>query len=235
MKTINRLMMLALALSFIAGCAPKPVNTIENLKAAYNGESTASAKYEAFAVKAESVGLDTIAVMFWATSKAESIHADNHRNVLEKLGVKVTEPLNGTINVQTSEDLADARKVLDKLGVQVAEPLIGTFNVLSTAENLADAINGESYEIESMYPGFNSAAETENVTDAVKSFNWALETEKKHLAFYNSALAALNGAGEKSLPANWYVCPVCGNTYNSSSVPQACDFCMSSSNTFLIF
>ena len=32
----------------------KPVKTIENLKAAYNGESTASAKYAAFAEKAKS-------------------------------------------------------------------------------------------------------------------------------------------------------------------------------------
>ena len=205
MKTINRLIMFVLALGFVAGCAPKPVNTIENLKAAYNGESTASAKYAAFAVKAESEGLDTIAVMFRATSKAEAIHADNHRKVLEKLGVVVT------------------------------EPLIGTFNVLSTAENLADAINGESYEIESMYPGFNTAAETENVTDAVKSFTWALETEKKHLDFYNSALAALNATGEKTLSASWFVCPVCGNTYDGSNVPPACDFCMSSSDTFVKF
>ena len=71
------------------GCAPKPVKTIENLKAAYNGESTASAKYAAFAEKAKVEGFDTVAVMFLATSKSESIHAGNHLKVLEKLGVKV--------------------------------------------------------------------------------------------------------------------------------------------------
>lgn len=115
MKTVTRLIIFTLALSLLFGCAPKPVKTVENLKAAYNGESTASAKYAAFAVKAKEEGLDTIAVMFQATSKAEAIHADNHRKVLEKLGEKVE------------------------------GPQVGRFNVLSTAENLADAFKGETY------------------------------------------------------------------------------------------
>jgi len=33
--------------------------------------------------------------------------------------------------------------------------------------------------------------------------------------FYKTALAAISGGGEKSLPAKWFVCPVCGNTYNA--------------------
>ena len=135
----------------------KPVKTIENLKAAYNGESTASAKYAAFAEKAKAEGFDTVAVMFLATSKAEAIHAANHLKVLEKLGDKIE------------------------------GPQIGTFDVMSTTENLADAIKGETYEIETMYPGFISAAETEKVSDAVKSFTWANDTEKKHQAFYKKS------------------------------------------------
>ena len=34
---------------------------------------------------------------------------------------------------------------------------------MSTAENLADAIKGETYEIETMYPGFIADAETGKV------------------------------------------------------------------------
>ena len=89
MKTFARLIMLTFAAGLISGCAPKPVKTVENLKAAYNGESTASAKYAAFAEKAKAEGFDTVAVMFLATSKAEAIHAANHLKVLEKLGVQV--------------------------------------------------------------------------------------------------------------------------------------------------
>jgi rubrerythrin len=73
-----------------AGCnAPKPVKTIDNLKAGIKGETTASAKYAAFAVKAKEEGNDTIAKLFDAASKAESIHATNHKKVLEGLGEKM--------------------------------------------------------------------------------------------------------------------------------------------------
>jgi rubrerythrin len=205
MKTVIRSLMIVSAMMLIFACATKPVKTIENLKYAYNGESTASAKYAAFADKAKAEGLDTVAVMFLATSKAEAIHAANHLKVLEKLGEKV------------------------------AGPEIGKFEVLTTAENLADAIKGETGEIESMYPGFIETATAEKSTDAVKSFSWAIDTEKKHQEFYKKALEAINAGGEKSLPASWFVCPVCGNTYDSGSVTAACDFCMTPKEKYLTF
>jgi rubrerythrin len=205
MKTVLRSIMLVTSLILVFGCAPKPVKTIENLKAAYNGESTASAKYAAFAEKARAEGLDTVAVMFLATSKAEAIHAANHLKVLEKLGEKI------------------------------AGPQIGAINVLSTAENLTDAMKGETYELTTMYPEFIAAAEKEKSKDAVKSFTWALDTEKKHQVFYNTALAALSAGGEKTLPLNWFVCPVCGNTYDAATVAKACDFCLTAKEKFISF
>lgn len=205
MKTIARLLMLTVVAALVFGCAPKPVKTVEDLKAAYNGESTASAKYAAFAEKAKAEGFDTVAVMFMATSKAEAIHASNHLKVLEKLGVKPE------------------------------GPSIGEFTVGTTAENLADGIKGESYEVESMYPGFIKDAEAEKVQDAVKSFTWANDTEKKHAAYYKTALDAISAGGEGSLPASWYVCPVCGNTYDSADVTDACDFCMTPKEKYIVF
>jgi rubrerythrin len=205
MKTIGKLIFIMFAVGLMYGCAQKPVKTIENLKAAYNGESTASAKYAAFAEKAKTEGFDTVAVMFMATSKAEAVHADNHKKVLEKLGEKIE------------------------------GPQIGAFDNLTTAENLADAIKGETYEIETMYPGFIALAEKEKCTDAVKSFTWALDTEKKHQAFYKTALSALNAGGEKTLPLQWFVCPVCGNTYDAATVAMNCDFCMTAKEKFFVF
>ena len=205
MKTFARLIMLSLASALIFGCTPNPVKTIENLKAASNGESTASTKYAAFAEKAMEEGFDTIAVMFRATSKAEAIHAANHK------------------------------KVLVKLGVTVVDPQIGTFSVMSTAENLADAIKGETYEIETMYPEFIASAEKEKSKDAIKSFTWAHDTEKKHQAFYKKALETLNGGNETGLPLKWMVCPVCGNTYDLASLKEACDFCMTKREKFIAF
>ena len=170
MRKIMFFLFAALIAGFMVSCNnAKPVKTIENLKAAFNGESTASAKYAKFAEKAMEEGFDTVAKMFMATSKAEAVHADNHK------------------------------KVLEKLGVQVEAPVIGAFEVKSTIENLGDAIQGETYEIETMYPGFIAVADSESVPDATKSFTWAVDTEKKHQQFYQNALNALSSGGEKTL------------------------------------
>jgi len=69
------------------GCSqPKPINTIKNLHDGINGESNASKKYEAFAANAKEEGFVTVAALFDAASKAEAIHAANHKKVLEQLG-----------------------------------------------------------------------------------------------------------------------------------------------------
>jgi rubrerythrin len=181
----------------------KPAKTIESLKAAYNGESTASAKYMSFAEKSLKDGDIAIAKMFLATAKAESIHAANHKKVLEKLGVKV----DGAV--------------------------IGEFEVKTVRENLLDGIKGESYEVLSMYPEFLKLAKLENNADAKKSFTWALDTEKKHKDFYQQALEAYNAGKIKNTDVNWYVCPICGNTYKSEVKQKACDFCNTSKEKFI--
>jgi rubrerythrin len=189
----------------LAGCTQsRPTKTIENLKAGIKGETTASAKYAAFAVKAKEEGLESIAKLFEATSKAESIHAANHLKVLEELGVKM-------------------------------DDFKPEFEVKSTVENLQASIDGESYEVKTMYPGFLAAANTEKVEKAVKSFTWANDTEKKHLQFYSRALDALKANTLDILPSGYAVCPVCGNTYDNASVDERCAFCQTSKELFLVF
>jgi rubrerythrin len=53
-------------------------NTIENLKAAFAGESQANRKYLAFAKKADEDGYPQVAKLFRAVAEAETIHAHNH-------------------------------------------------------------------------------------------------------------------------------------------------------------
>jgi rubrerythrin len=188
----------------IAGCGQqKPVKTIDNLKAAYNGESNASAKYAKYAERAAAEGLPAVAKLFEAASKAEAIHAANHRKVLEKLGETIAGPDLKPVDVKTTKD------------------------------NLTDAIAGETHEFESMYPGFIAAAEAENNPDAKKSFTWALDTEKKHRDFYQAALDALNAGTPPAAPVPWYVCPVCGNTYDEATMKAACDFCGTKRSAFI--
>lgn len=66
--------------------ATKAGTTLENLLAAYKGESNANARYLAFAKKADQEGYLKVAVLFRAAAKAEEIHANNHAKVIKKLG-----------------------------------------------------------------------------------------------------------------------------------------------------
>lgn len=200
----NVLLLAFLVLLTLTGCnTVAPVKTTENLKAGIKGETTASAKYAAFAQKAREEGYDTIAKLFDAASKSESIHAANHAKVLEALGVKMDE----------------------------FKP---EFEVKTTAENLQAAIDGESYEVATMYPQFITDAKTEKVDKAAKSFTWAFDTEKRHQQFYAKALEALKLNSEKNLAVEYAVCPVCGNTYDKASMDAKCTFCQTESAKFII-
>jgi rubrerythrin len=203
MKKVNRIIFLTLLTVVFFSCKSTPTKTIADLKEGIKGETTASAKYSAFAQKAREEGYDTIAKLFDAASKAEAIHASNHKKVLESLGEKM-------------------------------EDFTPSFEVKSTAENLQAAIDGESYESTTMYVNFINDANAEKVTDAVKSFTWALDTEKKHLDFYQKALAALNANNESTLPSVFAVCPVCGNTYDNAAVDPNCAFCQTPKEQFII-
>ena len=114
----------------------------KNLKDAFTGETTASAKYEAYCKKAKEEGYELIAKLFEAASKSESIHARNHKKVIEKLGEKVPD----------------------------VKP---EYTVKTTRENLEDAIKGETYEIDIMYPEFMKLSQSlgEYGKEATKSFD----------------------------------------------------------------
>jgi rubrerythrin len=60
--------------------------TVDNLNAAFNGESNAHARYLAFAAKAADEGYGEVASLFRAAARAEEIHAANHATVIKKLG-----------------------------------------------------------------------------------------------------------------------------------------------------
>lgn len=63
--------------------------TLDNLKAAFAGESQASTRYMAFARKADQEGYPQVAKLFRAAAAAEVVHARNHLETME--GVRSTE------------------------------------------------------------------------------------------------------------------------------------------------
>lgn len=82
--------------------------------------------------------------------------------------------------------------------------------VKSTAENLAVAIQGETYERDVMYPDFLKQARAERNLDAIQTFNYAKSAETEHARLYaeaSSSLAQLKGAA-----VSYYVCTICGFT-----------------------
>lgn len=91
-----------------ANSASAKAKTIENLQAAFKGETTASARYAAYSKQAEEDGYHEIALLFKAASVSENIHANNHKAVLQESGVNT--PLitpQFTVNT-TTENLQDA-------------------------------------------------------------------------------------------------------------------------------
>ena len=60
--------------------------TLDNLKAAFAGESQANRKYLAFAEKAEVEGKPGVAKLFRAAAEAETIHAHGHLRLMKGVG-----------------------------------------------------------------------------------------------------------------------------------------------------
>jgi len=169
---------------------------VKNLNDGFIGETTASAKYAAYSKKAREEGFENIAKLFEAASKSESIHAKNHKGVLEKLGEKAPE----------------------------VKP---EFTVKTTKENLEDAIKGETYETNTMYPEFKKLSDGlgEYGKEASRSFDFALRTEAKHKVFYEDALKALDAKTVDKLATTYWVCPICGNTVSSDKDIVKCSIC----------
>jgi rubrerythrin len=108
MKKLIYFLLVILAGTGLRAVAGSTDQTVADLKNAFKGESTASAKYAAYAEQAKKEGYTEIATMFAATSKAEAMHAANHKKVIEKMGQSV-DPVKPEFSVKsTKENLADA-------------------------------------------------------------------------------------------------------------------------------
>lgn len=99
--------------------------------------------------------------------------------------------------------------------------------IKSTKENLEQAINGESYEFQKMYPQMIEDAKAEGNDDALRSFSFANEVEKIHAELYKKALENIG----KNPDVDYYVCQVCGNTVENEP-PEECPICGAKKQAF---
>ena len=96
----------------------------------------------------------------------------------------------------------------------------------STEENLKEAIEGETFEFTSMYPGMIKDAEAEGEKSALRSMTLANEAEKVHAELFKKALA--NPAQE---PPKVFLCLVCGHVAEGHA-PDSCPICGSKSQVY---
>jgi len=102
--------------------------------------------------------------------------------------------------------------------------------IQATAENLAEAIEGEGFEFQKMYPDYLKQAQDEGNQAAVYSFKNALAVEEIHHGLYSKALEAVKSGSD--LPAKKiYVCAICGNTVEGEA-PDMCPVCKAAREKF---
>ncbi len=195
-----RIMRFALVLSVMFSLAmiiPAPSGaaqnkTLDNLMAAYNGESNAHAKYLAYAEKADAEGYGKVASLFRAAASAEKIHITNHARVIEGMGGTPKADIKLPVVKSTKENLEDAVKGES----YERSTMYPEFIAQAEKENNPDAILTFTYA---------KAAEAEHA----KLYQMALADLAKWKApktnFYVCPICGYTVEGKPSFTA----CPVC--------------------------
>jgi rubrerythrin len=131
---------------------------------------------------------------------------------------------------------ASAEQIHAKNHAQVIKSLGGTakaeiaaFEVRTTRENLAAAIEGETYERDVMYPGFIKNAEGNK--QATRTFTWALEAEVEHARLYQQA--ASNLEAWRNGKRRFWICQACGYTLESEPTDN-CRVCGAKKEKFQV-
>lgn len=95
--------------------------------------------------------------------------------------------------------------------------------IKKTAENLQEAVEGEGFEFQKMYPPFLEEAQKEGDRLAEISFRNALAVEEVHHDLYQKALSAVQSGNDLSARPV-YVCEICGYTVYDAT-PDKCPVC----------
>ena len=96
----------------------------------------------------------------------------------------------------------------------------------TTAENLADAANGENYEWTDMYAEFAETAEKEGFRELAQKFRLVAAIEKHHEERYRALLSnvEMQEVFKKSEVKVWE-CRNCGHIIVGTEAPEVCPTC----------
>jgi rubrerythrin len=176
--------------------------TIKNLAAAFVGESQARNRYTTYGKIAKKEGFEKIAATFALTADQEAEHAKWLMRMINNLKRGNTE--------------------YDTISIDAGVPTV----LGKTAENLAAAIKGESYEHNSMYPEFANTAEEENLPEVAIRLRAIAKAEENHESIYKELLEDLESGKtfKKDKEVVW-VCRKCGHIHTSEEAPDECPSC----------
>jgi rubrerythrin len=182
-------------------------NTKHNLEAAFGGESMANRKYLFFADVCKKLGLNDVAKLFRDTANQETEHAFAHFRLLHP-----------ELVVADPAQLTEAEKKA------------------ISARCFELAIEGETYEYETMYPDFTAQAKKDRDEEAVaefqaqeaesadhaaifrkaaSNFGFLTAIEQHHAQQYQAALDSLDGMAPKTkVPTQKWICRQCSMIYD---------------------
>jgi rubrerythrin len=96
-------------------------------------------------------------------------------------------------------------------------------HINASAANLQSCIDGETYEVEEMYPAYHAVAQLQGEKGAEQSARFALEAEKIHAAMYTEAKQRVEADGDIRI-GTVNICSVCGYTVEGEA-PERCPVC----------
>ncbi len=105
--------------------------------------------------------------------------------------------------------------------------------VNDTPQNLGVAIDGETFEVEEMYPVYNNTARFQDEKGAELSTHYAWSAEKIHAKMYNDARETAQKNQDINIDT-MFICPVCGYTVEGTP-PDICPVCGAKKETFKSF
>lgn len=105
--------------------------------------------------------------------------------------------------------------------------------IRGSSQNLQEAVDGETFEVDEMYPAFGAVASLQGEKGAGRSVHYALEAEKLHAGMFADAKAAVD-AGTDAAIGTVFVCDVCGHTVIGEA-PDKCPVCGVAKGRFRAF
>jgi len=105
--------------------------------------------------------------------------------------------------------------------------------IATTPDNLGEAIGGENFEVDEMYPAYMAVAKVQEEKQAMVSIHYALEAEKIHAGMYEVARQSAVERKDITLGV-MQICNVCGHTVEGDA-PDKCPVCGATRDKFRAF